>query len=197
MIVGNMKKRIAVDLDGVLVDIIPPLCLLYNDTYGNSQGFVPKTKKDVDNWDFWIDWRLTEEAFYYLVGQVWENFESLPLVDYLCLKYLRKLANRAVVDIVTAERKNAEEKVKKFLERRNLIQGIFYHNLHIDKTKKLEMNYDIYVDDNPYLAKDIKDYPNKFLILFDQPWNQEIKNSSNVYRVKNWREIWKNLIKIL
>jgi len=81
----------------------------------------------------------------------------------------------------------------------NLKPGIQYQNLIIvDSDKeKLDLDYDIYIDDGPKLANIMGKYPNKILILLDQPWNKTIQISKNIKRVNNWKEIYDEITKLL
>ena len=58
---------------------------------------------------------------------------------------------------------------------------------------KITEPFDVYVDDNPNLARAIQKTDDKYLLLYDQPWNQKIKTTNNIIRVFNWKEIYINL----
>ena len=54
---------------------------------------------------------------------------------------------------------------------------------------KLDHDYEVFVDDNPYLIKAIKKKSYKHLLLFDQPWNRERIEAKNIIRVHSWKEV--------
>ena len=44
--------RIAVDIDGVLLDLVITFCEIFNERYNTHY-----TKEDVSNWEFFNDWK--------------------------------------------------------------------------------------------------------------------------------------------
>jgi hypothetical protein len=48
---------------------------------------------------------------------------------------------------------------------------------------KADLDYYMYIDDNPNLALTLKD--NQFLWLISQPYNQEIEESSQIKRINS------------
>ncbi|MHA1757476.1 MAG: hypothetical protein ACTSVV_11940, partial [Promethearchaeota archaeon] len=62
----------------------------------------------------------------------------------------------------------------------------------VEKTppdSKLKHEHDIFIDDNPYLIDAMPDYPEKYLLLFNQPWNQKTILTNNIIRIYSWKEI--------
>ena len=55
---------------------------------------------------------------------------------------------------------------------------------------KINEPFDVYVDDNPNLANAIQKTDDKYLLLYDQPWNQKIDNTNKIIRVFNWKDIY-------
>ena len=55
---------------------------------------------------------------------------------------------------------------------------------------KLKIEFEIYVDDNPNLVEPIKNLKNRYLLLFNQPWNLDSICEQKIFRVNNWKEIY-------
>ncbi len=53
-----------------------------------------------------------------------------------------------------------------------------------------ELNVDWHIDDNPVHVRELME-DNIPVLVWDQPWNREIKESQFVKRVKNWDEVVK------
>ena len=94
-----------------------------------------------------------------------------------------------------------EQKLEVKLRRHRLIKGIHYEDIHMvgSADGKIKCDYEIFIDDNPEMVKQMKDYPRKKLLLFDQPWNRHIntRKYKNVARVMNWREVWEKIRRFL
>jgi len=196
----NNKLEVAVDVDGVLLDNMVTFCEIYNETYEGSKGFKSRTKEDVTSWQFNHDWNLPDAGLWAIFDLISEQLLFVPFIDPIASKIMRKLRGKFVVDIVTARKESDRELLVKKLWKHRIMEGVQYDCLHIvdrhDFTAKIDMSYNIYVDDSPNLVEDIKEHEDKLLILFDQPWNQHCKCTSNVIRAKNWREVWKIIVEI-
>ena len=77
--------RIAVDIDGVLLDLVITFCEIFNERYNTHY-----TKEDVSNWEFFNDWNITEEEAFEIAQFL---YKSAPyFLDELKEKfsYIRK-----------------------------------------------------------------------------------------------------------
>lgn len=189
---GNLLKKISIDVDSILIDIMVNYCKIYNKKKNSK-----KTKEDVTDWDFFDDWGLSKEE-----GRgIFENIDlqDVPVISDTLDCYLLLLNQRSKVDIVTNRKEEQRKALLKKFKSMNLKPGIQYQNLIIvdSEKKKLDLDYDIYIDDSPKLANIIEKYPNKILILLDQPWNKNIQIANNIKRVNNWKEIYDEIIKLL
>jgi len=180
--------KIAVDVDGVILAMIPKVCEIYNERFNTNY-----TKEDVRQWEFFKDWNISEESMYKIFDQVYEDSHTLSLVDENAPDVLKKLINKHNVDLVTARNLRFESELIKRLNSLNIKKGTHYENIIHVKAKpydsKLTLNYDIIIDDNPNLIKAIREYKNKKLLLYDQPWNQNFQDKERVTRVYNWNQI--------
>ena len=48
--------KIAIDVDGVLLDLMTKFCEIFNERYNTRYS-----KSDVTNWEFFYEWNITEE----------------------------------------------------------------------------------------------------------------------------------------
>ena len=181
-------KIAAVDVDGVVLAMIPKVCEIYNKMYNTNY-----TKKDVKQWEFFRDWNITEESMFKIFYQVYENSHTLSLVDENAPQVLKKLYKKYVVDLVTARDLRFEGNLIEKLNSLGIKKRTHYENLiHVEPKpydSKLTLNYDILIDDNPNLVSAIVKYENKKLLLYDQPWNQNLQDEKRVKRVYDWNQI--------
>jgi 5'(3')-deoxyribonucleotidase len=56
------------------------------------------------------------------------------------------------------------------------------------KINKLDMKYEIYIDDSPKLAEDITARNSSFQLLIDRPYNRYLRNSDRILRVSGFDE---------
>jgi len=180
--------KIAIDIDGVLLDIIVVYCEIYNERYGTNYQ-----KKDVTRWDFFKVWNITEEAAFNIFYEIYADSMNVPFIDENAPKIMKRLFELYDVDIVSARLPEYRSSIVDKLNFHNIRQGIQYEELillhHKPYDIKLKQNYDVYVDDNPNLVEPIKQLENRTLLLYDQPWNQESVCEKNVHRVYDWSDV--------
>lgn len=97
------------------------------------------------------------------------------------------------VDIVTGSVSDRDLLVER-LEQLFIRQGLEYNELiqvtPDQKNAKLDLGYDIYIDDNPKLAEAIDNKGgHTYCILVTQPWNKDYQPKRNVMRARNWKDI--------
>lgn len=187
--------KIAVDVDGVLLQTLVIFCDIYNDMFKDSKGFVRKTINDVKSWKFYNDWDFPEPIVWDIFDKVNERLMDVPLVDKYAKVVMRKLKAGNIVDIVTARKKDVEDSLILKLRKHKILKGVHYDSLYTvnrrHKQAKAKMDYDIYIDDSPNLAKALTDEKNKILFLFDQSWNRHVKLGNNILRVHDWKDVWR------
>lgn len=203
-----MKKDLAIDVDGVILDSMIVFAEVYNDIFENTKGFIPKTKQDVKRWDFYKDWDFIDKnAIWGIFDKVREQELYVPIIDKLIPKFLKKMRKNNVLDIVTGRDEKWNDSLLIKLRKHGIIEEIHYDSIHVtgrDKNNKLELGYDIYVDDNPNMAIKLQELNKnrgknywQFLFLFDQPWNQNVRNGLGVIRTYSWRDLWKKMRLVL
>ena len=184
--------KIAVDVDGVLLDIITPYTKLYNQLYNAAHK-----KEDVKKWEFYLDWNLTEEEAFKIFYEIYNNAISVSLTDKEAPKYLQLLNQEHEIDIVSARSFRFKMQLKDKLEQCDITKGIHYKDLILVDPKpydlKFQLNYDVFIDDNPHLVDPVKERARSILLLFDQPWNRDSVCNDKAIRVKDWKEVYSQI----
>jgi len=184
-------KRIALDLDGVLINTIGKFVEVWNKIRGDN-----KTLNDVTRFGFYEDWGMSEATFWSLFDVT--KHETLEAIDLKAPKYIKKLFKHYDIDIVTARKESERGLIESCLDHIGIKQGIHYNNIvitpRLGDTPKIDYPYDIYIDDNPNLATDIKaiqQWEDRVLLLWQHPWNWQVESGLGVYRVSGWKSIMK------
>lgn len=165
--------KIALDIDGVLADIHTAVFEYLG---------LPYTFKDIKKWDFFNDFDGLDrekfwEAYRYLWGRRWD---LIKLVDVDCVEVLRRISKYHRIDVVTCRDEDLLKGTCVWLA----LKRIPYEDFILlprdgDKTKLKE--YDVFIDDNPNMARD------KRLILFSRPWNRIV---SGVRRIEKFKDLY-------
>ncbi len=181
--------RLAIDIDGVLLDIIVNFCEIFNEKHNTEY-----TKEDVRNWEFFKEWNITEKEAFEIFFKIYDNSMSVPFIDDRAPEYMKKLNNSHEVYVVSARLPKYRAQVIRKLNYHHIKKNEQYIELillhHKPYDLKLSQNFDVYVDDNPNLVEPIKNKKERRLILYDQPWNQNSVCKDNVIRVYNWKEVY-------
>ncbi|AJW71847.1 5' nucleotidase, NT5C type [Nitrosopumilus adriaticus] len=165
--------KIALDVDGVLADVIVPWLNF-------SNKIRPKiSKNDITDWDFWKKYQINQYDFYTELSSCWKNWNSIPPTQESLSSVTKNLLKLGQVDIVTARERSTDSFVKNWLNHHK----IFFDNYVsvIDGPMKADLDYDIFIDDSPLNTKKFLKN-NKTVILYSQPWNQHISDN-NVHRI--------------
>jgi uncharacterized HAD superfamily protein len=181
--------KIAIDIDGVLLDIIIPYIEFFNQRHNTEYK-----KTDVTNWDFYKDWNVDEDEAFGIFYEIYENTMSVPFIDETAPNIMKKLHKLHDLYILSARASQYRSQIIEKLDFHNIKKDSHYIELilvyHKPYDLKINEPFDVYVDDNPNLAKSIQKTHDKYLLLYDQPWNQEIENVNNIFRVYNWNDIY-------
>lgn len=179
------------DLDGVVWDIMGIFVEIHNEIYHTDVKY-----EDIDGW-----WFFPQDEFETVYPLTLPRIMEYPVTDNYVDVYVADINISHDVSILTAEA-NTVEVLKKKLESIHIHEGTHYDKLITVGLNENKLNYeaDMYIDDNPNLAEKMSEHPNRYLLLFDQPWNQgfDARETKNVWRVFNWDEIMMSidLIKI-
>ncbi len=180
--------KIAIDVDGVLLDLMSEFCQMYNERFGTKYS-----KEDATNWDFYKDWDIPLEFLTDSFRQLHENPMITPLIDKVAPEIMKELRLVYDIDIITSREAYTRKALIERLNSLGIHKGSHYKEIIITPLSpndvKLSYEYDLFIDDNPNLATSINKYDDKILLLYNQPWNYSVQNTRNVVRVQNWTEI--------
>lgn len=184
--------KIAVDVDGVIFDLVDAFLNIFNHKFHTNYK-----RNDITQWEFYKDWKVSENQVYEIFYQIYEGKIPAPLIDKSIPVFLKRINNHHHVDILSARNSNFKSQLKAQLQNHNIIMGISYNDIILVNEKpydlKLKHRYEIYIDDNPNLVDPIKKMETKTLFLYDQPWNKDSICDLNVIRIENWGQIIEEL----
>lgn len=182
--------KIGVDIDGVLLNLIEKVCEIFNELYHTDY-----TENDIRRWEFFKDWKVSEEIIYNVFYIAYEKSKTLSLIDDNAPQILKELNKKYRVDLVTARNFKYESQLIERLNSLEIKKGVHYENLiHVEPKPydvKIKLDYNILIDDNPNLVNSIEKFPDKKILLYDQPWNQNYEEKENITRVYDWNQIEK------
>ena len=170
-----IEMKIALDVDGVLADIIHLWIENHNKQYNKSIN-----KEDINQWDFWRKIGLDKYEFYRQLSNSWERWKDVPTTENDIASAVDRLHSLGRVDIVTARDKESTNYVINWLEH-NGIKFNEYVSV-FDGRDKAKLDYDVFIDDSPHNVERMASKGSNVL-LYDQPWNREV-NSRKIIRIK-------------
>jgi len=151
-VVHGVKMRIALDVESVLA---------------NTNEAVLQSTDKIDRDELLGQWDLSDELWQIYCGAsdaVWRhNPELIPPEEPMIDKYSKQLSQGNLLDVVTA-RPHVDEQMVWWLDEHN----IEYENFYSTQSPKYEMEYDVYIDDNPEMFGECR------LLLRNQPWNTHV-----------------------
>jgi len=177
------KYIIACDLDGVLADIVKP-------TLRNieEEMAIKKTNDDIKHYDMTIDLGLPWD---YIIGafrKAWREYEKIEPVDPNIPNILNRLHEKSEIYIVTSSVGNDEEIIG-WLKKNNIV---YDRLIHVKRDiEKLNVKADIFIEDNPHLAVELKN-AGKLVIMLKQPWNIEFRNNGVAFAM-DWNELFSKI----
>jgi len=171
--------KIALDVDGVLADVIHAW-LLYN----NKIRTTPILKSDISEWDFWKRYNINKFDFYKELSMCWKSWKDIPPTETDLSYASEELSKMGTVDIVTAREDSTHGDVRNWLK----MHGVVFKNYVgvSEGTEKAKLDYDVFIDDSPLNAKSIL-ARKKSIILYSQPWNLDFPDprAIRIHELKN------------
>ena len=179
--------KIALDVDGVLADVIESW-LSYNNKIRPTIS-----KSQISEWDFWKNHDINKFDFYNELSICWKSWENIPPTENNISSATKQLSNFGTVDIVTARDDSTHDDVKKWLKLHNIDFNNYVGVL--EGVEKSKLDYDIFIDDSPLNAKSMLEQ-GKSVILYSQPWNLsfEDKRATRIHELKSAVSVIDNII---
>lgn len=142
--------KIALDVESVLA---------------NTNAAVLKCTDKIDREEMLEKWDLAPRQWQIYAGvsdSVWRhNSQLIPPEEPMIDQHTARLAEGNTVDVVTA-RPHVNEQIISWLDE----HGVTYRNFVSYPAPKYELDYDVYIDDNPNMFNNCR------LLLRDKPWNR-------------------------
>ena len=180
---------IAVDLDGVLANTISSVCKIVNERY--STQFEPSS---FVRWRAWEIAQIPKDEFFQILDQAWYNWRTIPPTEEKIGEKLRPLRPLGRVDIVTGRSPDTVPSALSWLSEHDVQFDSFVRTDSV--VEKVELAYDVFIDDSPDLMTEIASSPHKSGIVYTQPWNKDTPELNRIHRANQWDEIPKLVQKI-
>jgi len=176
-------KKLAIDLDSTVWQILDIFVPLYNKKYKTNVKVG-----DIDRFHF-----FPQERFMKIYKKTTKHIKEFKPVRGFFGSYIEELS--ILYDITFLTHGNyTKKKVSKKLESMG-VWGDFYQDIIITKEPKADFDFDYFIDDNPLMVADMKQYPEKTLILIPTTYNYYIADEyDNILRWMNWKQITEYLI---
>ena len=173
-----MTLKIALDVDGVLADVIESWLSFSNKIRPTI------SKSQISEWDFWQNHNINKFDFYNELSICWRSWQDIPPTESNIAYATAQLSSLGTVDIVTARDESTHDDVKNWLKLHKINFKSYVGVLEgIEKSK---LDYDVFIDDSPLNAKSMLE-EGKSVILYSQPWNLsfEDKRATRIHELKN------------
>ena len=174
--------KIAVDLDGVLAEAMIAWCELYNKRYGQSISL-----EDIRAWNVWKIVKIPHDAFFRILDDAWLEWEKIPPTEEGVGEQVRLLHEFGKVDVVTGRSPRTVPSAKEWLKAHRVPYDRFVRTE--SNLAKINLNYDVFVDDSPELMELIASRSTALGILYTRPWNRDTQMPTVVHRVTRWAEV--------
>ena len=180
------KKSLALDVDGVIIDLVPKICEM------NPQSGV--CKEDITEYGLSTVPQLSIDAFMKSYKDIWDlqksnwNKNIITPLDSNIPAIIYSLSANYEIYVVTASIDPSS--VYKWLIKNNIIISRD-HFISCKAEEKVNYNFDIYIDDYPEIAKKVAE-TNKIAIVYKQPWNAIFlrnNRNKNIIPVDDWNGI--------
>lgn len=184
--------HIAVDIDGVLADLIPALLQYHNDQYGSN--FIPEQVTDYRLTTMWggtLEEEITKVYAFYLSDR-FPHIQPVPgAVDGI-----RRLKKDHQLSVITSRPEHIIDLTEQWLTRYfpeafGDVHHTSQYSIHGGSQKKhdicRELNIDFLVEDNLEYALEAAKQGVSVIVL-DYPWNQGVL-PAEVQRAYSWQDL--------
>ena len=190
--------KIGIDIDEVLADFLPAIIKYHNETYNT---FL--TSSDFKTYNLWESWGGTKEES---VKKIYDFFRTDYFSEINPIKgaqnATRVLRENNDLSIVTSRHEEITRETKRWVNQNfpNTFSeinfaGHYYSKNKNSKTKRQicdSQGVEILIEDNFEYALECLT-PKRKVLLFNHPWNQEIRLPKGMKRVHSWNEIMDNI----
>jgi 5'(3')-deoxyribonucleotidase len=171
-----------VDLDEVLANTMIPVCKIINQRH--STHFNPTSFVD---WNAWEIAHISKDEFFRTLDGAWFDWKMIPPTEENLRDKVGRLQEFGSIDIVTGRSPQTVAPANAWLKEQGINFNAFVRtNSGREKTK---LDYDVFIDDSPEIMSLLSSTPNKYGIVYTQPWNRDAPSMPKVFRVDRWNQI--------
>ena len=175
--------RIAVDLDGVLADTMVSVCQILN-----SRRSTPLTVESFVCWRAWEIAGITKDEFFRALDEAWFSWETLPPTEDNLDTKVGRLGKFGTVDIVTGRSSATVPQANSWLKHHRIPFDSFVRTDN-STTAKLDLHYDLYIDDSSDLMALLASKLHGSGVLYLRPWNRKTIEMPRIFKVDRWDRI--------
>ncbi len=192
-LVHDPHAKIAVDVEGTLALIHPPLVEIYNERHRTNFTINDITNYDTSKSRIGMPW----DEFLDIYNTLWEDRQH-RIEPSVSIAEIEALKHNFSADLVTYKPAEQGKALEEWLAAK--FPGVSFNDgtkMRIVPTqeKKVHLPYNIYIDDAPPVADEVIEHlvngerKTKFLLVISQPWNrrQHYENNEDVLVVKDLR----------
>lgn len=182
----NSNKKIAIDLENTIINIIPPFMEILRKEY----NIEISEKKLLRKYNLKETTGLENKNLERIFKEIWKPpYSELMLLYNNCIPVvIEKISRNFSIDILTASKGN-KKTIKNWLyEHKIIYDNIIFVNSAEDKNNYA---FETIIEDYPEVAK-LALKNNKKVILVDWYYNRnepELEGKKNFFRIKSWNEI--------
>ena len=173
--------HIGIDIDNTLADLSRAAWDYYNSLRPLDQ-FVPLSM--FQTWSAGSSLGLSNTEFFALLDKTWQRWAPyMRLIEHDAAETIGQLRDAGhTIHIISNRSRNTHKYVAAFL-RYEAIPYDVLTLIDMGKVEKLEFPIDVLIDDHPNLVDRARQYPDKTVLLYNQPWNADCNAEGNVHRI--------------
>ena len=184
--------KIGIDLDDVTVNFVELMVEYYN-----KKNKTNLKKHDHKTYQLWEVWNCTREESIIIVDEFQnsEVYETIQPIEN-SIESINTLSKTNEIYFITSRKKEFQQQTEKWIKKYfptthvKIIHTGDFHKPNGNTKAEVcqQLKIDFMIEDNEKYAQEIADKGIN-LLLFDQPWNQKLKDTKKIRRVKNWKQI--------
>jgi uncharacterized HAD superfamily protein len=139
------------------------------------------------HWNAWEIANITRDEFFRTLDQAWFDWRTIPPTEESLAEKVGRLREFCMVDVVTSRSPETTAAAKAWLKTQEIRYKSFVRT--DSGMDKLNLSYDVFIDDSPDLMLGLKSRVHRYGILYTQPWNKEFPTMPRISRVDSWVKI--------
>lgn len=153
----------------------------------NARHSTQFTPQSFTAWNAWEIAGITVEEFFRTLDAAWFQWQTIPPTEAGLVDKVKLLNEFGKVDIVTGRSEETVPHAKLWLQEHHIPYDRFVRTA--STVAKVELDYEVYVDDSADLMSLIAARLDSNGILYSQPWNKKSLEMPRIFRVERWEQI--------